>query len=147
MTSQNFWFLWKAIRFDPRQLMLILLYQLLICRLRSQNLVNFLYIWCASKTTLGTSNWRPTNCLNCLSHKKKSPRSTPSASLSSYYTSYTNIFPALRCSLAILFSRVLVMITFDTDKHFGFTGIRQGDWRENTRVGRECELCKLSSLL
>jgi len=53
----------------------------------------------------------------------------------------------MRCSLASLFSWVLVRITFDTDKHFGFTGIRQGDWRGNTRVGRECELCKLSSLL
>jgi hypothetical protein len=122
MISQNFWFLWKAIMFDPRHLMLILLYQLIICRLSSQNLVNFLYIWCASNTTLGTSDWSPRNCLN----KKKLPRSTPSASLSSYYTSYTSIFPALCCNLVILFSRVLVRITFDTDNHLGFTGIRQG---------------------
>ena len=143
----NFWFSWKVIIFDPRQLMLILLYQLIICRLRSQNLVPSLYIRFASNTTLGTSNWSPTHCLNCLGHKKKLPGSTPSASLSSYYTSYTSIFPTLRCSLAILFSQILVRIIFDTGKHFGFTGIQQGDWRGNTRVGREWELCKLSSLL
>ena len=70
MTSQNFWFLWKAIMFDLRQLMLILLYQLIICRLSFQNLVNFLYIWCTSNTTLGTFKWSPTHCRNCLSHKK-----------------------------------------------------------------------------
>jgi hypothetical protein len=110
-----------------------------------KNLVNFLYIWCASNTTLGTFKWSPTNCLNCLSHKKKLQGSTPSASLSSYYPYYTSIFPAL--CWAILFSRVLARIIFDTDKHFGCTGIRQGEWRGNTRVGRECELCKLSPLL